>query len=74
MKASVILALPVLALAAATPPKIEERQLPGLPIDLPVEVPLDTACLLRITNIEKCLPDIGSVTGNPFDLGDILEW
>jgi hypothetical protein len=66
MKASIILALPVLALAAATPPKIEERQLPSLP--------LDTKCLLGVANIDECFPDLGSVTGNPFDLGDLLVW
>ncbi|KAM0276023.1 hypothetical protein ACHAQH_007148 [Verticillium albo-atrum] len=53
MKASVILALPALALAAATPP-VEERQLPGLP-GLG-GLPLNPTCLLRITGITACVP------------------
>ncbi|EWY83752.1 hypothetical protein FOYG_13544 [Fusarium oxysporum NRRL 32931] len=55
MKASLILALPALAVAAATP-QMEERQLPSL---------FDPACLLRITRITECLPDLslGSIVG-----------
>ncbi|KAF4981778.1 hypothetical protein FZEAL_2500 [Fusarium zealandicum] len=57
MKAAAILALPILALAAATP-KVEERQVPGLP-NLP-DSPLDLSCLLRIRGIQACVP--GGVT------------
>ncbi|KAM0539081.1 hypothetical protein ACHAO7_012204, partial [Fusarium culmorum] len=63
MKASLILALPALAIAAATPPTVEPRQLP---------LPLNTECLRRITGIADCLTNIGTVTGNPFNIGDIL--
>ncbi|KAM0304829.1 hypothetical protein HYE67_001484 [Fusarium culmorum] len=63
MKATLILALPAIAMAAATPPTVEPRQLP---------LPLDTQCLRRITGIADCLTDIGTVTGNPFNIGDIL--
>ncbi|KAG7404679.1 hypothetical protein Forpe1208_v015024 [Fusarium oxysporum f. sp. rapae] len=48
MKASLILALPALAVAAATP-QVEERQLPNL---------FDPACLLKITGITRCIPDL----------------
>ncbi|EWZ32381.1 hypothetical protein BFJ63_vAg5870 [Fusarium oxysporum f. sp. narcissi] len=49
MKASLILALPALAVAAATPHQVEERQLPTL---------FDPACLLQITGITQCLPNL----------------
>ncbi|KAF4961526.1 hypothetical protein FGADI_150 [Fusarium gaditjirri] len=49
MKASVILALPALAVAAATPQE-EKRQ---LPTSL-----LDPTCLLEITGITRCLPNL----------------
>ncbi|CAF3502087.1 hypothetical protein SNK03_005809 [Fusarium graminearum] len=62
MKASLILALPALAIAAATPPTVEPRQLP----------PLNTDCLRNIPNIAQCLTNIGTVTGNPFVLTDII--
>ncbi|EXA36165.1 hypothetical protein FOVG_13263 [Fusarium oxysporum f. sp. pisi HDV247] len=48
MKASLILALPALAVAAATP-QMEERQLPSL---------FDPTCLLKITGITQCLPNL----------------
>ncbi|CVL10010.1 hypothetical protein FPRO06_12487 [Fusarium proliferatum] len=48
MKASIILALPALAIAAATP-QMEERQIPTL---------FDPACLLQITGITQCLPNL----------------
>ncbi|KAH7236878.1 uncharacterized protein BKA55DRAFT_694501 [Fusarium redolens] len=48
MKASLILALPALAVAAATP-QVEERQLPSL---------FNPACLLQITGITRCLPNL----------------
>ncbi|CVK95490.1 uncharacterized protein FMAN_13541 [Fusarium mangiferae] len=48
MKASIILALPALAIAAATP-QMEERQLPSL---------FDPSCLLQITGITRCLPNL----------------
>ncbi|QPC70636.1 hypothetical protein HYE68_001388 [Fusarium pseudograminearum] len=63
MKATLILALPAIAMAAATPPTVEPRQLP---------LPLDTQCLRKITGIADCLTNIGTVTGNPFNIGDIL--
>lgn len=62
MKAAVILALPALALAAATP-QVQERQLPGLP--------LDPTCLLRITGITRCVP--GGVSSGTV-LTDLLGW
>ncbi|RGP77133.1 hypothetical protein FLONG3_4648 [Fusarium longipes] len=67
MKATVILTLPILALAAATPQKVEERQLGILD-----NLPLNTECLRKIVNIDQCLPNVGTVTGNPFIVGDIL--
>ncbi|EXM18443.1 hypothetical protein RAB80_009614 [Fusarium oxysporum f. sp. vasinfectum] len=48
MKASLILALPALAVAAATP-KVEERQLGSV---------FNPACLLQITGITQCLPNL----------------
>ncbi|KAF5254688.1 hypothetical protein FANTH_621 [Fusarium anthophilum] len=50
MKASLILALPALAVAAATP-QVQERQLPSL---------FDPACLLQIPGItvRNCLPNL----------------
>ncbi|KAM0185230.1 hypothetical protein ACHAPA_004484 [Fusarium lateritium] len=51
MKASMIIALPALALAAASPVQVEERQVPGL----------DLACIGRITGLTRCVnvtPDI----------------
>ncbi|KAF5244710.1 hypothetical protein FAUST_2226 [Fusarium austroamericanum] len=63
MKASLILVLPALAIAAATPPTVEPRQLP---------LPLNTECLRKITGITDCLTNIGTVTGNPFNIGDIF--
>ncbi|EXL68163.1 hypothetical protein FOPG_15768 [Fusarium oxysporum f. sp. conglutinans race 2 54008] len=67
MKASLILALPALAVAAATPHQVEERQLPSL---------FDPACLLQITGITQCLPNLSldsivgivDVIGCPFRL------
>ncbi|RMJ01696.1 hypothetical protein CDV36_015610 [Fusarium kuroshium] len=56
MKPATILALPALALAAATP-QIEERQLFGLP---GLIVTLNTSCLLNITGILDCAPAINS--------------
>ncbi|KAL2672458.1 hypothetical protein Neosp_013169 [[Neocosmospora] mangrovei] len=53
MKPAVLLALPALALAAATPAKIEKRQLP--------ELPLDPTCVLGITGITRCVPSLGGL-------------
>ncbi|RGP67639.1 hypothetical protein FSPOR_5827 [Fusarium sporotrichioides] len=64
MKATLILALPAMALAAATPPTIEERQLPGLGGLLNVQ------CLQRIVNIDQCFPNLGS--GATPTLGNLL--
>lgn len=50
MKPATLLALPALALAAATPVKVEERQLPG--------IPLDPTCVLSITGITSCVPSL----------------
>ncbi|CRK21953.1 hypothetical protein HYQ45_003825 [Verticillium longisporum] len=66
MKVSVILALPALALAAATP-AVEERQLPVIP-SLP-GLPLNPTCLLRITGITTCVP--GGVDADTL-LSDLL--
>lgn len=66
MKATVILALPAIVLAAATPAKIEERQLGGLP--------LSTQCLRGLPEITQCLPKIDSVSDNLFRYFDIVKW
>ncbi|KAF9771895.1 hypothetical protein IL306_010458 [Fusarium sp. DS 682] len=60
MKASIILSLPVLAIAAATP-QMEERQ---------VQSPLNPACLLKIAGIKQCIPSLSldSIVG----LADIV--
>ncbi|KAJ4328669.1 hypothetical protein N0V84_000860 [Fusarium piperis] len=50
MKPAVLLALPALALAAAAPKAIEERTLPG--------IPLDPTCVLSITGITNCAPSL----------------
>ncbi|KAH7368242.1 hypothetical protein B0T11DRAFT_349745 [Plectosphaerella cucumerina] len=58
MKFSMVLALPALALAAATPANVvEERQIPGLPLPA---LPLDLQCLLGVTGILACLPNPGA--------------
>lgn len=44
MKPATLLALPALALAAATPAKVEERQLGGLRLDCVLEVLEVTSC------------------------------
>ncbi|CEI61686.1 hypothetical protein FVEN_g2752 [Fusarium venenatum] len=68
MKFTLILALPAIALAAATPPTVEKRQLPNLPdLDLPLNVP----CLLEVANIRRCLPNVGS--GATPIVGDLLQ-
>ncbi|KAF4340122.1 hypothetical protein FBEOM_5983 [Fusarium beomiforme] len=75
MKASIILSLPVLAIAAATP-QIEERQLPNLPTLPPLSTPLDPTCLLTVPGIKTCLPDLNdnsvvrllNIIGCSFDL------
>jgi hypothetical protein len=62
MKASnVLLALPALAYAAATPAAVtvEERQVPGLPLP-------QLNCILGITGITQCLP--AGVELNPVNL------
>ena len=55
MKASVILALPVLALAAATPAKVEERQVDPL------------TCLNGIPRLLQCI-DVTGAIDDPSDL------
>ncbi|KAF5660231.1 hypothetical protein FHETE_9060 [Fusarium heterosporum] len=59
MKASMIASLPVLALAAATPLQVEERQVPSVPN-------LNPECLRGIAGIgtTTCVPDIATLT-NP---------
>lgn len=57
MKPAVLLALPAIALAAATPAKIEERQ--ALP-----DLPLDPTCVLGITGITRCVPSLGGLDPN----------
>ncbi|RTE67988.1 hypothetical protein BHE90_017635 [Fusarium euwallaceae] len=68
MKPATLLALPALALAAATP-QVEERQFPGLPglpgiLDLlyllDPTITLNTTCVLGITGILDCAPAINS--------------
>ncbi|KAJ4245001.1 hypothetical protein NW762_014207 [Fusarium torreyae] len=61
MKASFVLALPALALAAATP-QVEERQVPGLDfptildlLDLDPSSLLKPECLLKITGAKDCV-------------------
>ncbi|SPJ79598.1 uncharacterized protein FTOL_07989 [Fusarium torulosum] len=46
MKPSMIIALPALALAAASPVQVEERQAPGL----------DLTCVSKITGLTACAP------------------
>ncbi|KAL6917003.1 hypothetical protein ACHAPO_009291 [Fusarium lateritium] len=65
MKFTLILALPAMALAAATPLTAEKRQLPN------VNLPLDIACLQRVANIRQCLPNLGS--GTPPVVGDLAQ-
>ncbi|KAF5646408.1 uncharacterized protein FTJAE_2107 [Fusarium tjaetaba] len=48
MKASFILALPAIVAAAATP-QVKERQVPTL---------LDPACLLQVSGISTCFPNL----------------
>lgn len=68
MKFSMVLALPALALAAATPANVvEERQIPGLPLPA---LPLDLQCLLGVTGILACLPNPGAAPV----LTDLLGW
>ncbi|KAH7233328.1 hypothetical protein BKA59DRAFT_517754 [Fusarium tricinctum] len=59
MKASMIIALPALALTAANPVQVEERQLPGVP-----GVPgLDLSCISKVTGLAACVtatPDLTS--------------
>ncbi|KAJ4186347.1 hypothetical protein NW767_012654 [Fusarium falciforme] len=65
MKPATILALPALALAAATPAKIEERELSGIPVD--------PTCVLAITGITNCVPSLDP--NNPpvsLDLSDLV--
>ncbi|KAF5000517.1 hypothetical protein FGRMN_1684 [Fusarium graminum] len=59
MKVSMIASLPFLALAAATPLQVEERQVPSLPS-------LNPECLRGIAGIgtTTCVPNIATVT-NP---------
>ncbi|RFN51320.1 hypothetical protein FIE12Z_4374 [Fusarium flagelliforme] len=57
MKASIILTLPVLALAAATPAKVEERQVDPL------------TCLNGIPRLLSCIDTTGAIN-DPSDLLD----
>jgi hypothetical protein len=55
MKVSMVIALPALALAAASPVQVEERQLPGL----------DLTCLSKITGLTTCVtapPDLTNIS------------
>ncbi|KAF5018300.1 hypothetical protein F66182_9725 [Fusarium sp. NRRL 66182] len=61
MKAAYVLALPAIALAAATP-KVEKRQIPDL---------LNTQCILGIAGITNCV-DAGDLT-NPTTLLSALS-
>ncbi|EWG49169.1 hypothetical protein FVEG_16425 [Fusarium verticillioides 7600] len=60
MKASFFLALPAIVAAAATP-QVKERQVPNL---------LDPACLLQVSDISTCLPNLDLDSVVKFD--DIL--
>jgi hypothetical protein len=62
MKASLILTLPALAIAAATP-QMEERQLGSL---------FNPACLLRITGILDCIP--GLTLNSIIGLREVIDW
>ncbi|KAG8672286.1 hypothetical protein FPOAC2_05664 [Fusarium poae] len=66
MKASLILALPAMAIAAVTPPSVEQRQLPDFDV-----LPLDIDCLRNVANIGRCFPNLGS--GSPPTVGDLLD-
>ncbi|CAG7562033.1 unnamed protein product [Fusarium equiseti] len=61
MKASIILTLPVLALAAATPVKVEKRQFNPLP------------CLQEIQGLADCI-DPEFLADNPFALFGVVLW
>ncbi|KAJ4182007.1 hypothetical protein NW755_010695 [Fusarium falciforme] len=65
MKPATLLALPALALAAATPAKVEERQATGNP--------LNPTCILGITGITACVSGLDPT--NPpvsLDLSDLI--
>ncbi|KAF4439899.1 hypothetical protein FACUT_3861 [Fusarium acutatum] len=64
MKASLILALPVIAAAAATP-QLKERQLPPLPSLF------DPQCLLKVTGATTCIPNLETAT-DPVALAQVL--
>ncbi|KAL6355621.1 hypothetical protein LRP88_11224 [Fusarium phalaenopsidis] len=66
MKPATLLALPALALAAATPAKVEERQ----DLDLPA-LPINLDCVLRITNIATCV-NLNNPTNLPSVLSDLV--
>ena len=61
MKASIILTLPVLALAAATPAKVEERQVDPL------------ECLNGIEGLRDCI-DPRRLIANPLLVFTIVRW
>lgn len=61
MKASIILTLPVLALAAATPAKVEERQVDPL------------ACLNNIRGLTNCI-DPEDLIANPAEIINLVGW
>lgn len=61
MKASIILTLPVLALAAATPAKVEERQVDRL------------TCLNNIDGLVDCINPLTLIT-NPVSIFRLFGW
>ncbi|CAJ0543097.1 Ff.00g004080.m01.CDS01 [Fusarium sp. VM40] len=73
MKASMIIALPALALAAASPVQVEERQLPSVPglPELPGLPTLDLTCISQITGLTACAPSIANLQ-NPAALSPAL--
>ena len=62
MKASVILTLPVLALAAATPAKVEERQVNNA-----------LSCLRAVQGLSDCV-DPRTLITNPLAIFTLLGW
>ncbi|KAM0340361.1 hypothetical protein ACHAPU_010497 [Fusarium lateritium] len=68
MKASIVLALPFLALSAAAPAKLDERQ----PVKVPKLDP-DVQCPIQIAKaIHVCFLDV--VAGDPIGLTEINRW
>jgi hypothetical protein len=63
MKASMIIALPALALAAASPVQVEERQVPGL----------NLTCIGTVTGLTACV-NVSPNLQNPLFLLQLITW